>query len=375
MSVALARSRLVIWSSRHFASTWSLTSSRLRSRDGVMAENIVPDIAAVELDGIVVDADVAVEGLRDDVEAAGDVRRRLAAGKAARAVHGVDGDGGEPQFLRGLDNARATAALVFHLVAQLGDLGARAFARNLLLELRGDAFIGWLDARLDLADLDQGKAELALFRLAYLAGRQREGGVRNRRIDDRGFRDQAEVDVGWIEAALLGEILERQSGCDAVARRQGFFRVRKDDLRNLALFRRSELVAALLEYLPGILVGDLGPFADLFRRDRDKGYLAIFGRAELGLVIVEIGRQRLGRRRIDRSGLRGVELDVFHGALLVLKSRQRIDQDFRRFDAGRHRPGDLTSQRHPPLFGDKTLFAEAELPDHGLEARRIERCH
>src|SRR5579863_9625596 len=36
MSVAFVRSRLAIWSSRHFASTWSLTSSRLRSRVGVM---------------------------------------------------------------------------------------------------------------------------------------------------------------------------------------------------------------------------------------------------------------------------------------------------------------------------------------------------
>ena len=88
----------------------------------------------------------------------------------------------------------------------------------------------------------------------------------------------------------------------------GFFRVREDDLRHLALFRRSQPVAALLEQLLGVLVGDLRPFADLFRRDRDKGDLAIFGRAELGLVVVEIGRPaspatadrsfRPGRRRV-----------------------------------------------------------------------------
>ena len=36
MSVAFARNLVETWSWRHFASTWSRTSSRLRSRDGVM---------------------------------------------------------------------------------------------------------------------------------------------------------------------------------------------------------------------------------------------------------------------------------------------------------------------------------------------------
>ena len=56
----------------------------------------------------------------------------------------------------------------------------------------------------------------------------------------------------------------------------------------------------------------------------------------------------------------------------VLKAAERFDHDFRRFEAGRDRAGDLTPQRHPPLVGDIALFAEAELPDHGLEAGRIE---
>ena len=152
----------------------------------------------------------------------------------------------------------------------------------------------------------------------------------------------------------------------------GFLRVRKHDLRHLALFRRAELVAALLEDLLGVLVGDLGPFADLFRRNHDKGDLAIFGRAELGLVVVEIGGQRFRRRRIDRAGLRGVEFDVFDRALLVLEAAERFDQHFRRFETGRDGAGDLTPQRHPPLVGDIALLGEAELPDRGLEACRIE---
>ena len=91
-------------------------------------------------------------------------------------------------------------------------------------------------------------------------------------------------------------------------------------------------------------------------------------------MVVEIGRQRLRRRRIDRSGLGGVELDEFYGALFVLKPCQRVHQHFRRFEAGRDRPCYLTPQRHPPLFGDVTLFAVADLPGHGLEARRVERA-
>ena len=47
-------------------------------------------------------------------------------GETAGAVDGVDGDGGESQFLRGLDDAGAAAALVFHLVAELADRLVRA---------------------------------------------------------------------------------------------------------------------------------------------------------------------------------------------------------------------------------------------------------
>ncbi len=128
----------------------------------------------------------------------------------------------------------------------------------------------------------------------------------------------------------------------------------------------------LFEDFPGVVVGNLGPFADFFRRDRDKGYLAVFGRTELGLVIVEVVRQRFRRRRVDGSGLRGAEFDVFDGALFVLEAAQRFDQRFRRFEAGRDRAGDLTPQRYLALFGDISLFGETELPDRGLETCRVE---
>ncbi len=81
----------------------------------------------------------------------------------------------------------------------------------------------------------------------------------------RGFRNQAKLDVGRIEVALLGEILERGSGADAGTRCRGFVGVRKHDLRHFAPFRRAKLVAALFEYLLGVIVGDIGPLADFFR--------------------------------------------------------------------------------------------------------------
>ncbi len=115
------------------------------------------------------DADTAVEGLRYDVEAAGNAGHRLAIEKAAGAIDGVDGDGGKPQLLRGFDNAGAAAALVFHLVVEFRDLGARALGGNVLFQVRGDAFIAGFDCRLDLADLDHGNAEPARHGLADLA--------------------------------------------------------------------------------------------------------------------------------------------------------------------------------------------------------------
>ena len=150
--------------------------------------------------------------------------------------------------------------------------------------------------------------------------------------------------------------------------------VGKHHLRHFALLRRAEPVAVLLEDLLGVLVGDLGPLADLFGVDHDKGQFAIFGRAELGLVVLEIGGQRLGRGGIDGAGLRGVELDVLHRALLVLESGHGVDQDFRRLHPGRDGAGDLAPQPEAPLFGEIALFGVAELADRGLEARRDRTC-
>jgi len=134
------------------------------------------------------------------------------------------------------------------------------------------------------------------------------------------------------------------------------------------------VVAALLEQFFGVLVGNLRPFSDFFRRDHDKGDLAIFGRAELGLVLVEIAGEGFRRRRIDLAGLRGLQSHILDGTLLVLETAQRLHQGFRRLEAGRDGAGDLAPERYPPLIGDVARFGQAELADDGLEALRIERA-
>src|SRR3979411_1459192 len=73
-----------------------------RRRD---AEHVVPDVAAGKLDRIVVDADVAGEGLRDPVEAARNIGPRLAGGGTAGAIDRVDRDRGKSKLLRRLDHA------------------------------------------------------------------------------------------------------------------------------------------------------------------------------------------------------------------------------------------------------------------------------
>ena len=77
--------------------------------------------------------------------------------------------GAMPELLRGLDDAGAAAALVFHLVVEFGDFGAGALGRDFLLDLGGEALIGRRRSGLDLADLDQCHAEAALHRLADFA--------------------------------------------------------------------------------------------------------------------------------------------------------------------------------------------------------------
>src|SRR6185312_5939632 len=99
------------------------------------ADDIVPNIPAVIGNGVVVDADVAVEGLRNHIQPARNVCRRLSIGHAARPIYRLDGHGCQAKLLRGFDHACPATALVFHLVPQLSDLGARPLLCDVALDL------------------------------------------------------------------------------------------------------------------------------------------------------------------------------------------------------------------------------------------------
>ena len=117
-----------------------------------------------------------------------------------------------------------------------------------------------------------------------------------------------------------------------------------------------------------------GPLADLFRRDRHIGDLAILGRAELRLAFIEEGRERLRRGRVDRAGLSRAELHIFDRALLVLEAAQRLHQRVRRRKSRGDGVRQLPTQRNALLVGEVSRLAITELPDDHLETLRVERA-
>ena len=97
-----------------------------------------------------------------------------------------------------------------------------------------------------LRDLDDRDAETALDRRADLASLQRESGVGDGAVDHGGFRDRAEIDVGFLEAALGGKRLECRALGKLVGGRLRLLHVRKHDLLDVTALRRLEARVALL---------------------------------------------------------------------------------------------------------------------------------
>ena len=81
-------------------------------------------------------------------------------------------------------------------------------SRQIALELGGHFGLRADFFRFDLADMHEHGAEAALYRFAGLAGLQRKGGIGDRAVEDRGLRHDAEIDVGVLQSALGGELLE-----------------------------------------------------------------------------------------------------------------------------------------------------------------------
>ena len=132
-------------------------------------------------------------------------------------------------------------------------------AASSLLELRRHLLEGTNLLGLDLEHLDERGAEAALDRRADLALLEREGGVRHRAVDHGGLGQRAEIDVLVGEAAFLGDLGEARALGDAIGGGARFLRVGKDDLLDVAPFRRDVAAAALLVGALRIRVGDLDP--------------------------------------------------------------------------------------------------------------------
>ncbi len=147
MSAALAFSRdgdLVVAPLRLDLALHLVESALARRRD---AGDVVPDIAAVGLERIVVDADVGGEGGVDHFGGVGKVLGRLAGGIAAGAVDRVVGDDGQLQFLRRFLQRSAAGAGLLDLVVDVQDGSLDARQSDLVADLRrhvgeGFGFLG-----------------------------------------------------------------------------------------------------------------------------------------------------------------------------------------------------------------------------------------
>lgn len=297
---------------------------------------------------------------------------RRAVRPAAGAVDRVDRHGGEAELLGCVDDAGTAAARVFHLVVQLLHLLAGALLGEVALQAGRHAGVVRLLAGFDLGDFEQHGAELSLHRLADFVQRQRERSRGDLLIEHLRLADLAEIEIGRLDAALLGEVGEAGAAGDLGAGRLGLFDIREHDLQDLALLRRRQLVLALLEQLLRVGVRHLGPLGDRFRRHHQERDLAILGGAELRLVrVVERGEVG-GRGRRDGAGLRVSQLQIVDRALLVLKLAQRLHQRLRRLEAGGQAAGDLAAERDAALLGQIALLGEAELADQLLEAIGVE---
>ncbi len=162
--------------------------------------------------------------------------------------------------------------------------------------MRCDLIVGLFLAGFDLADLQQHGAKSPFDRGAHFARLEREGSVRNGRIDNFGLRDRAKIGIRRTHATVLGDLVEGCAFGDTLARGRRIVSIRKDDLPQLALFRLAVAVLALLEIGFCVFIADRVRFCQVCRGECDEGDLAIFRRTEQRFPFLEIFIQFLRRR-------------------------------------------------------------------------------
>src|SRR5215468_4472608 len=339
-----------------------------RRRD---AGDVVPDVAVLKPQGVTFDADIGGKRPGEKPLRVGKLHRR-ACSIAAGAIDRLDGARLELQIGGGLGQRFALCARILDLVVEVENLGFGARGGQLLLEFAGHLLERANLLRLDLEDLHQHGAEAALHRHADLAFLEREGGIGRRPVDYRGFGHRAEIDVLFALAELLADLGEARAFRDALRSRARRLGIGKIDLQDVTPLGGDIARAPLLIGAFEIRVGDFDPTGLLVRDQRHDHELAVFGRAKLGLALLEVLRKHLWGRRRNLAGERAVEQHVFDRALLVLIAVHRLDQRPRRAQAGSDGARELPAQRQTALFGDKAGLGVAGITDDLLETKTVE---
>ena len=297
---------------------------------------------------------------------------RLAVRGLAAAVDVGDLAEVELELLGDLLQRLAGRALVLDLVVQALDFLVGALLGELVADLALHLVEGALLAGHDLADAHQHDGELALDGLGQLVLLQGEGGLGDLGVDHLAAGEQAELDVGFLEAELgrgLGEVLGLgQLGVGLL----GGGLVGEGQLLHAPLLRRVDPVLGLLVGRLDLLVDDVDAGLDGGMAQQQDIDLAQLRRHELALVLLVVLAQLglIQRRKLDQLVEVGGEIVDVARLLAILV--QLLDHGLRRHHAGEQAVGDLLADFLAAPIAQEAGLVDAVLAQEALEQDRGE---
>ena len=338
---------------------------------GRNARHFVPDIAAGDLQRIVLDADLGRERGGEQALGLRNAAHRLARRADALAVH-LEGPYRKLQIGRSLGQWPADRTLVLDLVVERKNLGPGALVRKVFPELVAHFAERPNLLRFDLQHADEHGSKSSFDRRAYLVLLEREGRGSDRLVDHRSPCQRAEVDFLFAQLLFLCDIEERFTLGDPVGRRLRVLRIVEDDLLERPALRGEITRAAIFVGLLHVGIGDCRPHRLFAGQQRQHDDLAILGSAEQRLALLEIFRELLGRRVGNFPGLRPLEQDVFDRTLLVLIALGGFHRGFRQLRSSEDGAGQLPPQYQAALFVDEAPLGDLVVAQHRLEAHAVE---
>ena len=360
ISVVLASRRLPISSSRQRASTLALTSSRVRSRDGVMpsTSNQTKPPPGIVSGSFSAPVSARNASLRMSTPFGRPATGWSAGERPARSTASIVATGRLSFFAMSASLVPfAYSSSILSRILLTSPL-ARSTAISCLMSAATSSN-GLVEPGLDLDDPHDGVGEAPLDRAAHAARGKGEGRVGDGRVDHLGLGDVAEVDVLVGELALRDDHVEARAVGDLLRRGLGLRRVGEGDLLDLPAFRHRVAVDPDVVGALGVLVAHLDGLGELFRRHRDHDELAVFRRPERHLVGIVIGGQLLRRRHRNVAELVAVEGDEFDAALLVLVAVEQGGRGLGRRELAGHGAGDLAAQRIAALLAHEARLGIA----------------